>query len=409
MTYRVFTTEFDEVIRPLDIMEHDELAHLSERFHQLCPVENLEPLKERIEKLTPPDESTVFTLLIDNSGSMRGSKISHAVGAAGIIATYLDKLGIPNEILGFTTKAWKGGDAREKWIDAGRPAKPGRLNALRHIIYKEASETLADSRLNLAAMFREGILKENIDGEAVEWACARLRQHDAKRRILLIISDGAPIDDSTIQAEGEWFLKEHLHEVIDRLSIDGDILVDAIGFGIDVSNLYENGTRIDKMEELCPVAIEKLEHLLTCKISSPRPSLEVEASEVIRNLSDSLELSVLARVQELFELSIDEKLPFNQASKYHLFLFLNKLKWNIRPSVFLVGNGNLRLLWLEERDLRQVGIQILPDGTLQCVLINKDWVSDELTWTCEVMSIHKFLNIINYFPHTSLVPLMLKY
>jgi cobaltochelatase CobT len=280
MDYKIYTTEFDEVVRPLDLSSPEELASLAESFHTICPVDDFEPLRERLDKMVVPSEKTVVTLLVDNSGSMRGRRIIFAVGVVGIISMYLDRMGIPNEILGFTTKAWKGGDAREKWISEGKPDNPGRLNVLRHIVYKEFDEQLSDVRNNLALMLREGLLKENIDGEALEWAAGRLRQQDAKRRILLVISDGEPVDQSTTERNSGRkdnkghtvyepmnttfsYLINHLSQVVNQIDQDGDIYLDAIGIGHDVSRFYQVGDKIDELEDLAPTAIGKLEAMLS--------------------------------------------------------------------------------------------------------------------------------------------------
>jgi cobaltochelatase CobT len=239
-------------------------------------VEDFEPLRERLEALTVPQEPTAVTLLVDNSGSMRGHGISFAVGTVGILSMYLDRLGIPNEILGFTTKAWKGGDVYEKWREDGRPHNPGRLCPLRHIVYKTFDEQLQDVRSNLALMLKEGLLKENVDGEALVWASERLRAHSAARRVLLVISDGAPQDNQTMQYNRMWdtandkptltfdeqYLERHLKEVIQNIDDVGDIQLDAIGISHDVGKYYGVGDKVMKLEELAPTAIAKLETLL---------------------------------------------------------------------------------------------------------------------------------------------------
>lgn len=263
MKYSIFTTKYDEVVRPLDLVPMEELVELSSKFHVLCPVEDFEPLKERLETLKTPSVPTMVTLLVDNSGSMRGSSISFAIGAVGIISMYLDRLGVPNEILGFTTSAWKGGEPREEWINEGRKSYPGRLCPLRHIVYKEASEQLQDVRHNLALMLKEGILKENVDGEAVQWACERLRSVDtAERKILMVISDGAPMDDATASVNSFSMLQDHLHHVVDEIVAAGDIELDAIGINHNVRRYYGVGDTVDRVRDLAPIAIKKLEKLL---------------------------------------------------------------------------------------------------------------------------------------------------
>jgi cobaltochelatase CobT len=277
MAYKIYTTEYDEIVRPTDLVDLNQLTNLAEGFHKLCPVEDLEPLKERLDKLKAPVVPTAITILIDNSGSMRGRPILAAVGVAAIIGSYLDRLGVPNEILGFTTARWKGGSSREQWILDGKAERsPGRLNDLRHIIYKSFDEKISDVRHNLALMLMPGMLKENIDGEAVQWACTRLRGHPTERRKLLVLSDGAPVDDSTLsfldsnredvivhgEVEKQSILTEHLTEVLTAIRKKGDIEIDAIGINHDVSRFYGVGDLIREPEELGPVAIEKLEKLL---------------------------------------------------------------------------------------------------------------------------------------------------
>lgn len=263
MDYKIFTTKYDEVVRPLDLASREELDKLSENFHLLCPVKDFEPLRERLEKLTVPEIPTTVTILVDNSGSMRGGPISFAVGAVGIISMYLDRLGIPNEILGFTTTTWRGGQPYEDWREDYRPLNPGRLCALRHIVYKEVNEKLQDVRYNLALMLRDGLIKENVDGEAVQWAISRLREmHQTPRKILLVISDGAPVDDCTLQYNNKTYLSDHLSQVIEDLRNAGDIELDAIGIYHDVSRYYGVGDIITQLNELAPTAIHKLETML---------------------------------------------------------------------------------------------------------------------------------------------------
>ncbi len=204
---------------------------------------------------------TVVTLLIDNSGSMRGRPITVAAMSADILARTLERCAVKVEILGFTTRAWKGGQARERWIAAGKPANPGRLNDLRHIVYKPADAPWRRARRNLGLMLREGILKENIDGEALAWAHHRLRERTEQRRILMVISDGAPVDDSTLSVNPGNYLEKHLREVIRDIERLGEVELTAIGIGHDVTRYYRRAVTIVDAEQLGGVMLEKLAEL----------------------------------------------------------------------------------------------------------------------------------------------------
>ena len=201
---------------------------------------------------------TVVTLLIDNSGSMRGRPISIAAISADIMARTLERCGVKTEILGFTTRTWKGGQSREDWLAAGRPAHPGRLNDLRHIIYKPADEPYRRARKSLGLMMREGLLKENIDGEALIWAHARLLARHEDRRILMVISDGAPVDDSTLSVNHGAYLDQHLRQVIDWIEKRSPVELCAIGIGHDVTRYYSRAVTIMDAEQLGGTMVEQL-------------------------------------------------------------------------------------------------------------------------------------------------------
>ena len=203
-------------------------------------------------------KDTVVTLLIDNSGSMRGRPISIAAISADILARTLERCGVKTEILGFTTRAWKGGQGREVWLADGRPANPGRLNDLRHIIYKQADEPWRRARRNLGLMMREGLLKENIDGEALLWAHDRLLRRAEDRRILMVISDGAPVDDSTLSVNQAGYLESHLRKVIDWIEKQSPVQLSAIGIGHDVTRYYKKSVTIMDVEQLGGTMIEQL-------------------------------------------------------------------------------------------------------------------------------------------------------
>jgi cobaltochelatase CobT len=204
---------------------------------------------------------TVVTLLIDNSGSMRGRPISIAAICADILARTLERCAVKTEILGFTTRAWKGGQAREKWLADGRPAKPGRLNDLRHIIYKPADAPWRRARKNLGLMMREGLLKENIDGEALMWAHNRLLGRPEDRRILMVISDGAPVDDSTLSVNTGNYLERHLRQVIRHIEGRSSVELIAVGIGHDVTRYYKRAVTIMDAEQLGGTLIDQLAQL----------------------------------------------------------------------------------------------------------------------------------------------------
>ena len=223
-------------------------------------IDPMAPLSFKRERDTD-FRDTVVTLLLDNSGSMRGRPIMVAACCAEILARTLERCGVKVEILGFTTRAWKGGQSRERWIEAGKPSSPGRLNDLRHIIYKKADEPWRRARRSLALMMREGLLKENIDGEALAWAHSRLLGRPEQRRILMMISDGAPVDDSTLSANSGTYLEGHLRQVINEIETRSPVELLAIGIGHDVTRYYRRAVTITDASELAGAMTEKLVEL----------------------------------------------------------------------------------------------------------------------------------------------------
>jgi cobaltochelatase CobT len=299
-TYRAFTTQFDEIVDASDLCSIDELTRLRLMLdRQVAAMQSLvtrlanrlqrrlmaqqmrhwefdleeglldaarlarvvvtpsHPLSYKREKKTD-FRDTVVTLLLDNSGSMRGRPITLAAMSADILARTLERCGVKVEILGFTTRAWKGGSSREAWVKAGKPALPGRLNDLRHIIYKSAEQPWRHARKNLGLMLREGLLKENIDGEALLWAAERLIARPEQRKILMVLSDGAPVDDSTLSANPGNYLEQHLRAVIAWIEGHTDIELTAIGIGHDVTRTYRRAVTISDTEQLAPVMTEQL-------------------------------------------------------------------------------------------------------------------------------------------------------
>jgi cobaltochelatase CobT len=298
--YKIWTTQFDEVIAATELCDTDELARLRGYLdQQLVPLQAvvsrlanrlqrrlmaqqsrswdfdqeeglldaarlarvvinpMQSLSYKVEKDTE-FKDTVVTLLIDNSGSMRGRPISIAAISADILARTLERCGVKTEILGFTTRAWKGGQSRETWLAAGRPPQPGRLNDVRHIVYKQADEPWRRARNSLGLMMREGLLKENIDGEALLWAHGRLIARPEERRILMVISDGAPVDDSTLSVNSGSYLERHLRQVIDWIERRSPVELIAIGIGHDVTRYYNRAVTIMDAEQLGGTIIEQL-------------------------------------------------------------------------------------------------------------------------------------------------------
>ena len=224
------------------------------------------PLSFKVEKDTE-FRDTCVTLLLDNSGSMRGRPISIAAICADVLARTLERCNVKVEILGFTTRAWKGGQAREAWLNDGRPQQPGRLNDLRHIIYKSADSPWRRSRPNLGRMMKEGLLKENIDGEALEWAHRRMTARPEARKILMVISDGAPVDDSTLSVNPANYLEKHLRDVIAMVEKRRAVELLAIGIGHDVTRYYDRAVTITDVEQLAGAMTEQLAALFD---SDPR-------------------------------------------------------------------------------------------------------------------------------------------
>ncbi len=310
--YRVFTTAFDEVVEASELCEAGELARLRAQLDlQLGHLQGVTAkLANRLQRrllakqsrawefdldeglldtarlarvvanpMTPLSykqekesnfRDTVVTLLIDNSGSMRGRPIAVAAISADILVRTLERCGVKVEVLGFTTRAWKGGQSREQWLAAGKPANPGRLNDLRHIVFKAADEPWRRARANLGLMLREGLLKENIDGEALLWAHRRLLARPEQRRILLVISDGAPVDDSTLSVNAGNYLERHLREVIDWIEKTSPIELTAIGIGHDVTRYYRRAVTIVDAEQLGGAMIDKLVELFEDESAQPR-------------------------------------------------------------------------------------------------------------------------------------------
>ena len=298
--YKIWSTKFDETITAPELADEEELnrlrAYLDQQLSNLQSV--VTKLANRLQRrlmaqqnrswdfdqeegmldaarlarvVVSPGSSlsykieretdfrdTVVTLLIDNSGSMRGRPISIAAISADILARTLERCGVKTEILGFTTRAWKGGQAREDWLATGRQPMPGRLNDLRHIIYKKADEPWRHAKRNLGLMMREGLLKENIDGEALLWAHNRLIARAEDRRILMVISDGAPVDDSTLSVNHGGYLEQHLRKVIEMIETRSPVQLVAIGIGHDVTRYYKRAVTIMDVEQLGGTMIEQL-------------------------------------------------------------------------------------------------------------------------------------------------------
>ncbi len=301
--YRAYTTAFDEIAEAADLCDPDELLRLRksldrqlDNLHTVVArlanklqrklmaqqnrswvfdleegvldaarlarvvVDPMQPLSYKMER-DQEFRDTVVTLLIDNSGSMRGRPITIAAICADILARTLERCGVKVEILGFTTRAWKGGQAREKWVEEGRPAKPGRLNELRHVIYKPANAPWRRARTSLGLMMKEGLLKENIDGEALMWAHQRLLARPEARRIMMVISDGAPVDDTTSSANGGAYLERHLRDVIAFIETRSPVELLAIGIGHDVTRYYRRALTIVDVDQLGGAIVDKLAEL----------------------------------------------------------------------------------------------------------------------------------------------------
>jgi cobaltochelatase CobT len=245
--YYAFTRRFDEVVDAAALADKAELLNLYNYVSKFAAALKEIHGPKLTAKLSDYRKSTEGTplavsILIDNSGSMRGPKIIHTAAWCLLIVDWMDRLGIPTEILGYTTRAWKGGQSREAWLASGKSSNPGRLNDLRHLIYKPFSATAEVSAVNFGVMAREGILKENIDGEALLWAFSRLEAHPANENILFVVSDGAPVDDSTLSVNPTDFLEKHLKAVIAHLSKKTKLY--AIGLEHDVSRYYPNAVSL---------------------------------------------------------------------------------------------------------------------------------------------------------------------
>jgi cobaltochelatase CobT len=301
--YRVFTAQHDEIVEATELCDEEELGRLRAYLdQQLVHLQSaVTKLANRLQRRLMAQQSrswdfdqeegildaarlarvvvnpahslsykveretdfrdTVVTLLIDNSGSMRGRPISIAAISADILARTLERCGVKVEILGFTTRAWKGGQSRERWLAEGRPPHPGRLNDLRHIVYKQADDPWRRARRNLGLMMREGLLKENIDGEALLWAHNRLVARREERKILMVISDGAPVDDSTLSVNSGTYLERHLRQVIGWIEDRSPVELIAIGIGHDVTRYYERAVTIMDAEQLGGTMIGQLADL----------------------------------------------------------------------------------------------------------------------------------------------------
>ncbi len=301
--YKVFCRDFDEIVDADSLCSSEELKRLRDRLDQLIDpsksviaklanrlqrlllaqqrrswefdkeegildssklhkiiTDPLTPLSFKTEKETS-FKDTVLTMLVDSSGSMRGRSMTTAAISADIIGSTLDKCNIKTEILGFTTKHWKGGDSRKLWVECGKPSSPGRLNDLRHIIFKPADLAWRRAKKNLGLMLREGLLKENVDGEALLWASSRLMKRPEQRKILMVISDGAPVDDSTLSTNSTSYLDNHLKQVISEIENRTELELIAIGIGHDVTKYYKKAVTIHRAEELGNVMLEQLTDL----------------------------------------------------------------------------------------------------------------------------------------------------
>ncbi|MFT7098348.1 MAG: cobaltochelatase CobT [Rickettsiales bacterium] len=302
--YKIFSKKFDQIVRADDLMSHDEAENLRNQLDlKIAKLERISKqltakLKRKLlakkqiffefdkeEGLLDPKkipqiiisplfrnnyltvqendyQNTILSILIDNSGSMRGTPIVMSAMAAEMIAKIFEGFGIKTEILGFTTVDWRGGKSRKLWEESGKPKNPGRLSDTRHIIYKHANQSFKKSRNNLALMLKDGTLKENIDGEALIWAATRLKNRTEKRKILLVISDGTPVDDATNSNNDSDILNDHLHQTITQLEKHSKIEIAAIGIGHNVGDFYQNSIVVKNIEELGDVMVNKICDLL---------------------------------------------------------------------------------------------------------------------------------------------------
>ena len=301
--YKIFTTQFDEVINAIELATPEESQRLRMQLDQLIAPHQttIGKLANRLQRLLQAQQNrswhynleeglldmaqlhrvitrpgdplsfkqeseskfkdTIVSLLIDSSGSMRGRSMTLAAICGDIIGSTLERCYVKTELLGFTTKHWKGGDSRKAWVNQGSPPNPGRLNDLRHIIFKSADENFRKARKSFGIMLREGLLKENVDGEALAWAHQRLSKRNEERKILIVISDGAPVDDSTLSTNHSNFLDNHLRQIISSIETQSNVELLAIGIGHDVTKYYDKSITINRAEELAEALLDKLTEL----------------------------------------------------------------------------------------------------------------------------------------------------
>jgi len=301
--YKIFTTQFDEVINAIELATPEESQRLRLQLDQLIAPHQttIGKLANRLQRLLQAQQNrswnynleeglldtaqlhrvitrpgdplsfkqeseskfkdTVVSLLIDSSGSMRGRSMTLAAICGDIIGSTLERCYVKTELLGFTTKHWKGGDSRKAWVNQGSSLNPGRLNDLRHIIFKSADENFRKARKSFGIMLREGLLKENVDGEALAWAHQRLNKRKEERKILIVISDGAPVDDSTLSTNHSNFLDNHLRQIINTIQTQSNVELLAIGIGHDVTKYYDKSITINRAEELAEALLDKLTEL----------------------------------------------------------------------------------------------------------------------------------------------------
>lgn len=301
--YKIFTSQFDEIVDALELATPEETQRLRQQLDQLIAPHQttIGKLANRLQRLLQAQQNrswqynleeglldtaqlhrvitrpgdplsfkqeseskfkdTVVSLLIDSSGSMRGRSMSLAAICGDIIGSTLERCYVKTELLGFTTKHWKGGESRKAWVNQGSPPSPGRLNDLRHIIFKSADDNFRRARKSFGIMLREGLLKENVDGEALAWAHQRLSSRNEERKILIVISDGAPVDDSTLSTNHSNFLDNHLRQIIHTIEDQSKVELLAIGIGHDVTKYYEKSITINRAEELAEALLEKLTEL----------------------------------------------------------------------------------------------------------------------------------------------------
>ena len=301
--YKIFTSQFDEVINAIELATPEESQRLRLQLDQLIAPHQttIGKLANRLQRLLQAQQNrswnynleeglldtaqlhrvitrpgdplsfkqeseskfkdTVVSLLIDSSGSMRGRSMTLAAICGDIIGSTLERCYVKTELLGFTTKHWKGGDSRKAWVNQGSPSNPGRLNDLRHIIFKSADDNFRKARKSFGIMLREGLLKENVDGEALAWAHQRLSKRNEERKILIVISDGAPVDDSTLSTNHSNFLDNHLRQIISSIETQSNVELLAIGIGHDVTKYYSKSITINRAEELAEALLDKLTEL----------------------------------------------------------------------------------------------------------------------------------------------------